>query len=67
MLFLIKLISILKNKVFIITNVFNIKKVILFRIIMQEITLSRTRENDDNSNNEYKNNKFFNNQFNWNK
>ena len=50
MLFLIKLTSILKNKLFIIKNVFNIKKIILFKIIMQKITLNCTRENDDNYN-----------------
>ena len=31
---------------------------------MQEIALSRTRENDDNNNNQHKSNKFFNIQFN---
>ena len=50
MLFLAKLISMLKNKLFIMRNVFNIKKIILFKIIMQKITLSRTREDDDNHN-----------------
>ena len=44
-------------------NMFNIRETILFKIIMQEITLNRTRE-DDNSNNQYKDNKFFDNQFN---
>ena len=32
-------------------NMLNIKETILFKIIMQKITLSRTRESDDNSNN----------------
>ena len=50
MLFLAKLISVLKNKLFIIKNVFNIKEIILFKVIMQKIILSRTRENDDNYN-----------------
>ena len=50
MLFLAKLTSMLKNKLFIIKNVFNIKEIILFKIIMQKITLSRTREDDDNHN-----------------
>ena len=50
MLFLVKFISMLKNKLFIIKNVFNIKEIILFKIIMQKITLSRTREDDDNHN-----------------
>ena len=50
MLFLAKLISILKNKLFIMKNVLNIRKIILFKIIMQKITLSRTREDDDNHN-----------------
>ena len=59
MLFLIKLTSMLKNKFFIIKNVFNIKKIILFKVIMQKITLSRTREDDDNHNFQQKNNKFF--------
>ena len=40
-------------------NVSNIKKIILFKIIMQKITLSRTREDDDNYNFQQKNNKFF--------
>ena len=64
MLFLIKLISVLKNKLFIMRDVLNTRKTILFKAIMQKITLSRTRENDDNSNNQYKNNKSFNNQSN---
>ena len=64
MLFLIKLISILKNKLLIMKNVFNIKEIILFKIIIQKITLSRTRENDDNHNFQQKNNKFFEHQFN---
>ena len=63
-LFLTKLISMLKNKFFIMKNMFNIRKTILFEIIMQKITLSRTRENGDNSNNQHKSNKFFGNQFN---
>ena len=50
-LFLVKLILMLKNKLFIMRDVFNTKKTILFKIIMQNITLSRTRENNDNSNN----------------
>ena len=50
MLFLIKLISMLKNKLFIIKNVFNIKKTILFKIITQKITLNRTRKDNDNHN-----------------
>ena len=64
MLFLAKLISVLKNKLLIMRNVSNTKKIILFKVIMQEITLSRTREDDDNSNNQHKSNKFFDNQFN---
>ena len=64
MLFLIKLTSVLKKKLLIIKNVFNIKKVILFKIIMQEIILSRTRESSDNSKNQHKINEFFDNQFN---
>ena len=63
-LFLAKLISVLKNKLFIMKDVFNIEKTILFEIIIQEIILSRTRESDDNNNNQHKNNKFFDNQFN---
>ena len=64
MLFLTKLTSVLKNKLLIMKNVSNTRKTILFKIIMQETTLSRTRESDDNSNNQHKNNKFFDNQFN---
>ena len=63
-LFLIKLISVLKNKLFIMKNVSNTKKAILFKIIMQEIILSRTREDDSNSNNQHKSNKIFDNYFN---
>ena len=63
-LFLAKFTSILKNKFFITKIVFNIKKTILFKSIMQEIILSHTRENDNNNNNQHKNNKFFDNQFN---
>ena len=51
MLFLIKLTSVLKNKFLIIKDVSNIKETILFKIIMQEITLSRTRESNSNNNN----------------
>ena len=64
MLFLAKLIPVLKNKLLIMRDVPNIRKTILSKAIMQEITLSRTREDDDNSNNQHKNNKFFSNQFN---
>ena len=60
-LFLVKFIPVLKNKLFIIKDIFNIRKTILFKIIMQEITLSRTREEDKNNNNPYKSNKFFDN------
>ena len=45
-------------------NVFNIKKTILFKIIIQEIILSWTCESDNNNNTQHKNNKFFDNQFN---
>ena len=64
MLFLAKLTSVLKNKLFIIKDVPNTREAILFKIIMQEIILNRTRDGDGNSNNQYKNNKFFDNQFN---
>ena len=64
MLFLAKLTSVLKNKFFIMKNVFNIRKTILSKVIMQEITLSCTREDGGNSNNQHKNNKSFDNQFN---
>ena len=40
----------LKNKLFIMRSVPNIKKIILFKIIMQKIILSCTREDDDNYN-----------------
>ena len=64
MLFLIKLISMLKNKLLIMRNVFNIKKIILFKVIMQKIILSCTREGGDNHNFQQKDNKFFEHQFN---
>ena len=63
-LFLVKFISVLKNKLFIMRNVLNIKEIILFKIVIEKITLSRTREDDDNRNNQYKSNEFFDNQFN---
>ena len=63
MLFLAKLISVLKNILFIMKDVLNIRETILSKIITQEIILSRTRENDNNSNNQHKNNKFSNNKF----
>ena len=50
-LFLTKFTSVLKNKLFIKKDVFNIKKIIFFKIIIQKIILNRTRENDNNSNN----------------
>ena len=59
MLFLVKFISVLKNKLFIMKDVPNIKEIILFKVIIQEITLSRTREDDDNYNFQQKHNKFF--------
>ena len=64
MLCLAKLILVLKNKLLIMRNVLNIREAILFKTIMQEIILSCTREDDNNSNNQHKNNKFFDNQFN---
>ena len=64
MLFLAKLTPMLKNKLFIIKNVPNIKKIILFKVIMQKITLNRTRKDNDNHNFQQKNNKFFEHQFN---
>ena len=42
----------------------NIKEIILFKIIMQKIMLSRTREDDDNYYFQQKDNKFFGHQFN---
>ena len=38
---------VLKNKLLIIKNVFNIKKIILFKVIMQETILNCTRDNND--------------------
>ena len=45
-------------------NMSNIKKIILFKTIMQETTLNRTRDNDDYNHSQSKNNKFFEHQFN---
>ena len=64
MLFLAKLISVLKNKLFIMKNVFSTKKTILFRTIMQETTFNRTRDDDEHNHSSSKNNKFFEHQFN---
>ena len=50
MLFLAKLTSMLKSKFCILKNIFNIKRIILFKIIMQKIMLSCTRENNSNYN-----------------
>ena len=59
MLFLAKFISVLKNKLLIIKNVFSIRKTILFKIIMQETTFNRTRDDDDYNHFQLKSNKFF--------
>ena len=40
-------------------NVSNIKKIILFKVIMQEIIFNRTRNNDDHNHFQLKSNKFF--------
>ena len=64
MLFLTKLISVLKNKLFIMRDVLSIKKTILFKTIMQETTLNRTRDDDDHNHSLLKNNKFFEHQLN---
>ena len=64
MLFLVKLNSMLKNKLFIIRNVLSTKKIILFKVIMQKITLSRTRDDDEYNHSSLKSNKFFEHQFN---
>ena len=60
-LFFIKLISILKIKLFIVKNILNIKKIILFKFIIQKMILIRTYEDGISKNNQHKNNKFFNN------
>ena len=64
MLFLTKLISVLKNKFLIMKNVLSIKETILFKIIMQETTLNRTRDNNEHNHSSLKSNKFFEHQFN---
>ena len=64
MLFLIKLISVLKNKFVIMRNVLSTRETILFKVIMQETTLSRTRNDDEHNHSSSKNNKFFEHQFN---
>ena len=64
MLFLVKLIPVLKNKLLIMRNVSNIRKIILFKVIMQKIILNRTREDDGNHNFQQKDNKSFEHQFN---
>ena len=45
-------------------NVLNIKETILFKIIMQEITLNRMRDDNDYNHFSLKSNKFFEHQFN---
>ena len=64
MLFLAKLISVLKNKLLTIKNVLSIKEIILFKTIMQETTLNRTRDDDEHNHSSSKSNKFFEYQFN---
>ena len=59
MLFLIKFISVLKNKLLIIRNVFNIKETILFKVIMQETIFNCTHDDDDYNYFQSRNNKFF--------
>ena len=66
MLFLVKLISVLKNKLLIMRNVLSIKEIILFKVIMQETTLNRTRDDDDYNYSSSKSNKLFEHQFNQN-
>ena len=50
-LFLAKLTSMLKNKFVIMRDMSHTRKTILFKAIMQEIILNRTRDDGDNSNN----------------
>ena len=64
MLFLAKLILVLKNKLFIMRNVFNIKKTILFKIIIQETIFNHMRNDDDYNYSQSKSNKLFKHQFN---
>ena len=64
MLFLAKPISMLKNKLFTMKNVLSTRKIILFKIIMQETILNRTRDDDEHNHSSSKNNKFFEHQFN---
>ena len=59
MLFLIEFISILKNKLLIMRDVLSTKKIILFKVIMQETTLNRTRDDDEYNHSSLKSNKFF--------
>ena len=49
MLFLIKLISMLKTKLLTMRNMFNIKEIILFKVIMQETIFNCTRDDDDHN------------------
>ena len=58
-LFLAKLISALKNKLYTIKNASNIKKTILFKAIIQEITFNCTYNNDNYNYSQLKSNKFF--------
>ena len=64
MLFLAKLILVLKNKLLIKRDVLSIKETILFTIIMQKTIFSRTRDNDDYNYFQLKSNKCFEHQFN---
>ena len=45
-------------------NMFSTRKIILFKVIMQETTFNRTRDDDDHNHFSSKNNKFFEHQLN---
>ena len=45
-------------------NMLSIKETILFKVIMQETTLNRTRDDNDHNHSSSKNNKFFEHQLN---
>ena len=59
MLFLAKFISVLRNKLLIIKNVFNLKEIILFKAIRQEIIFNRTRDDNNYNYSQSKSNKVF--------
>ena len=59
MLFLAKLISMLKNKLLTMRNISNIKEIVIFKAIIQETIFNRIRDNNNYNYSQLKNIEFF--------